>query len=100
MKKPLLGLTLAAVLAAPSAFALQLDGNISATATVTNKANALAPATKRIVLMNVKLTPAEKKLLTTLQPSTNKQTSTTLPGKVDLGMNNVPVLDQGQHGAC
>lgn len=58
---------------------------------------------KQIMLMNIKLTEKQKRDLLTFK-STNNITPmvqpTTLPAKKELGMNNVPVLDQGSHGAC
>jgi hypothetical protein len=65
-----------------------------------------AGSKKTVTVMNILLTPHEKTMLMNAQPK--NQTSTKmataagfhLPSSVNLKMNDVPVLDQGQHGAC
>jgi len=68
-----------------------------------NMAIAQEQQTKPVYLMNIKLTPAQKNKFIQFDP-TNKITlnaaSGSEPKRVQLGMNNVPVLDQGQHGTC
>lgn len=63
-----------------------------------------APATKQVVLMNIKLTPKQKHDLLHYKESSHEPqlmgSTSSLPAKKDLGMNNVPVLDQGSHGSC
>jgi len=67
------------------------------------------PATKTIILMNLKLNTQEKQAINSFNPetSTNNQKSVivstpqaSLPSSIDQGMNGVPVLDQGLHGSC
>jgi hypothetical protein len=86
--------------------AIQLDGTTTATLT-TNKthlvAGQLQATERRVVLMKIKLTPKEKKILLNYDPKKFRNLSSPrsdLPSKADLGMNGVPVLDQGEHGSC
>ncbi|MFT4058216.1 MAG: C1 family peptidase [Legionella sp.] len=66
---------------------------------------------KVIQLLKVKLSDEEKAHLANqahnmakhenqFVPNTNKLLHSELPKSVKLGMNNVPVLDQGRHGTC
>lgn len=58
---------------------------------------------KKIQLMHVKLSMEKKNSLKTmLKPNQLKayQSTTNNPSKIELGMNKVPVLDQGIHGTC
>src|SRR5438552_2519644 len=59
-------------------------------------------ATKPVYLMNLKLTPAQRQQFTQFETLSTPlvQGSNGLPTKADVGMNNTPVLDQGQHGSC
>ena len=66
--------------------------------------------TGEVVLMNVPLTSEARRLFATFQsysvPAMAMATAfdatseSALPKRVSLGMNDVPVLDQGPHGAC
>ena len=67
--------------------------------------NALAqPQHIDVFLMSVNLSAEQKKKLTTFHAPANTATGMTatsnLPARVELGMNNVPVLNQGMHGSC
>lgn len=84
---------------------------VTATAVVTStpkgfiaKSSSSQPRTKTVYLMKVNLTPQQKQtLLNDDTPHTNLMMSAStnkLPPKIDLGMNGVPVLEQGKHGAC
>lgn len=94
------------ILLAANANAIQLDG----TTTVTLATNKTALATgqsqaakKQVVLMKIKLTPKEKKMLLSYDPKRFRSLQSArsdLPSKADVGMNGVPVLDQGLHGSC
>jgi C1A family cysteine protease len=92
---------------------VKISGTIPATVqlnqTVTNHSHTLtaAPVLKKISLERIELSEEAKNYLasqadkstdTTL--STAAAAFTALPPKVSLGMNNVPVLDQGVHGTC
>lgn len=113
MNKPaLLTMTLAA--AAVFTGSAQANGHgfnkpFEAKAVITKSAPGLAAGTrtKTVTLMNLNLTPAQKKSLMTFPTSTTSSRSGEgltrggrLPSHVDLGMNGTPVLDQGRHGSC
>jgi hypothetical protein len=57
-----------------------------------------------VFVMNMKLSPHQKAMLRTFNlkrtASATLETPYKLPSRVELGMNDVPVLDQGEHGAC
>lgn len=77
----------------------------TAYATITSATlSAKEGARKPVVLMNIKLSKKEQQSITeTVHSSTLSAPSASdakLPAQVNLGMNHVPVLDQGQHGAC
>lgn len=59
---------------------------------------------KLVTLMNIPLTRAQKQLLTQYPPLAQSILSTKsdnkLPLRGSVGMNEVPVLDQGIHGSC
>lgn len=69
--------------------------------------SAAAPKqTLTVMLMNIPFTAEQKHTLQTAK-STSQHAAFSmtdapgnLPEKVELGMNNVPVLDQGRHGSC
>lgn len=91
-------------LAAPNA---KLDGTIDATIKPHSQSKGmLAGAPKHIKLMKIKLSDKAKHLLADRARSSNAHGFNAynkdgdLPAKVDLGMNNTPVLDQGMHGSC
>jgi hypothetical protein len=58
------------------------------------------PREKEVYLTSVKLSNEEKQKLLSYQDISSENVSMNLPSHVDLGMNNVPVLDQGRHGTC
>lgn len=58
---------------------------------------------KQVKLMQVNLTPKEQTLLMSYKPKQSGlygASNPIYPPAIDLGMNNVPVLDQGKHGSC
>ena len=58
---------------------------------------------KPIVYEKIVLSSAAKQWLATHSTESAKLSATqtsTLPAQISLGMNNVPVLDQGRHGTC
>lgn len=73
-----------------------------------NDTNIRAPRTKSITVLNVQLsTHAKQTIEHNVQLTNDAQTIDTYdsmqasrPVKVQLGMGNVPVLDQGPHGSC
>lgn len=52
------------------------------------------------VALSSKIEQAIKNKLTAVASTPYATTDTTLPSQVQLGMNNVPVMDQGQNGTC
>ncbi len=62
--------------------------------------NLAQTTTKDIILMNVKLTPSETKLFSSYRSNNESSITMNLPSKIEVGMNGVPVLDQGMHGSC
>lgn len=90
----------------------QFRAPIKASAIITKGSQSLsvnsAPQTSDVYLMNVPLTRDQKRSLQKFKMKTNNLSATSaeptpptaLPSKVELGMNNVPVLDQGMHGTC
>lgn len=61
----------------------------------------LANGGKQIMLERFILSPSAKaNLIERLQAPVQNATRSDLPSKTNLGMNNVPVLDQGAHGTC
>jgi hypothetical protein len=69
-------------------------------------ARSAGEARQNVYLMPVHLTAKQKQRLqhdvATKDTSTmaTRAADSSLPAKVDMGMNNVPVLNQGQHGSC
>lgn len=104
IKKSVLGLALL-LPAIASAQPITLEsGTISASAIISASKNGQAQTTKPVTLMKVTLSPEQ--LQKFVMSDVNAVTmvdglqKSSLPASVDLGMNNVPVLDQGQHGTC
>lgn len=63
------------------------------------------PATQQIKLLKIQLSDSaiqnlNKRTLATINKSNTTIQRSNLPRKVELGMNNVPVLDQGSFGSC
>jgi len=88
---------------------IKIVGTIEHTATAPQgKSLTFVPTTKKITLLKIELSDAGKKVLqkraaTVITKNTKTLAATnnvTAPSKVSLGMNNVPVLDQGSHGSC
>ena len=104
IKKLMLGTAIAIALCAMNAQALELGKPIKTTITVNKPGTQGMVTTKKdIFLMNIKLTPKQQQMLMNYSPKKAKasfKTDSTLPSSVQLGMNNVPVLDQGWHGTC
>lgn len=79
-----------------------MNGTVSAHILKTKPTATLSiPSTKEVVLMKVELSPSQQQtLLANLSAPSSPAENTGLPTKFDMGMNNVPVLDQGMHGSC
>lgn len=85
---------------------IKIDGTIDQTIT-TQKSRSLnsTPVTQHIKLLKVELSPSARAVLSKRAAATIKRpnfliASNNLPRKTFLGMNNVPVLNQGAHGTC
>jgi hypothetical protein len=93
-----------APLRAPAVITKQANTNSSTS--LVNGLRAAPLQTADVYLMNISLTNAQKlkfatfKTTDNLLASENTESKKGLPSKIDLGMNNVPVLDQGMHGTC
>jgi len=86
-----------------NAYAIEFGKPITTSITITKPGlqGASIPAKKQITLMNIKLNTNEKQALMNYKPQLKDESADTLlPTSTQLGMNGVPVLDQGQHGSC
>lgn len=91
---------------------VHINGTISqtikvpATATNTHSRMAVSEQAKEIKLLKVELSDHAKKNLAARTKNfsnhltVNSSSKTKFPSRIELGMNDVPVLDQGQHGTC
>lgn len=99
MKKTLLALALATISSA--AFAYEFTGTQEITLPVTQANKMRAGQMQDVTILKVKLSEKEKQALAYRQPSHSHQlTAANLPRAIQLGMNGVPVLNQGRHGSC
>lgn len=91
-----------AAIMATHAHAFEFGKPIVTSVAVTKSGHQLngAPGRKQITLMSFKLNPKEQQMLYNYTPKKTNLRSTLFPSTIDLGMNNVPVLDQGMHGSC
>ena len=96
-------IVLTAALFATSAQAFEFTSPVTIQATVT-KNGAASNAKKDVKLMRIKLSSKEQMALMNYTPKKthllNASSSAGLPSSINLGMNDVPVLDQGMHGSC
>lgn len=83
---------------------LKFDKPFTTTVSVTKASKTLAVgAKKQVTLMAIHLNDKQKKALLTFEPQSlkqNKPADSNIPDHVYLGMGEVPVLDQGNHGTC
>jgi len=104
LKKYITRLMLSVVIIIGNAQASEITGAVIANALVTNQGatrDVVVNNIKNVYLMQVDLTEKEKKAIINFKPSVTQHTlkqQTSLPPLADLGMNGVPVLDQGHHG--
>ena len=85
--------------------AVEIIGSIKLPITSSNQAVGDQSTTKSIALLNIKLSKkgiqAIKNHVERAREYTPLRSSeSTLPDQLQLGMNNVPVMDQGSHGTC
>lgn len=103
MKKSLLALSLAAsAFYATSALGYQFTDTIQTPANVTaNKLLRAGVTQQDVTVLRVQLSDKEKQALSWRTPSAKHSVhGSKLPPAIQLGMNNVPVLNQGRHGSC
>jgi C1A family cysteine protease len=85
---------------------LEFIGTTPQAISVTNNTSlSVSSQTKVIYLQQIRLSPEAQTILRERltnfnYANTNYLAVAPLPKKVDLGMNNTPVLDQGAHGSC
>src|SRR5437879_1335677 len=95
---------LTAAIMSTNSQAFEFGKPITTLAVVTKPGQTLArtPAKKEVVLMNIRLTAKEQQAIFNYKPKISHKTSSdfNLPPAINLGMNGVPVLDQGKHGSC
>jgi len=104
----LIRLVILTLVISSNAFAqdIEIIGNIKQIIAPPHARLARSPAAvKEITLMKVKLSDKARQVVINRADKTAKQNqalflNTNQPGRVQLGMNNVPVLDQGNHGTC
>lgn len=104
----LLGLSLTTLSFVSYAESIKVTGTVTASAVVTqpqsNKLNA-KPEIKEVYLMKVDLNDEQRNVIENYQaiksfaPSQG-DVDASLPTSAFVGMNDVPVLDQGRHGTC
>lgn len=113
VKKALLSLFILSSVVAP-VYANTNDAPVIGKVVITNRIatrNSIdnAPATKDVYLMPVKLTKRQREVLAKDIARPERKTfarevvgdaSSSLPSSVDVSMNGVPVMNQGQHGSC
>lgn len=113
MHKNLVSTVLFSLIVSHSAFAKDLtivgESEHVIALTHANKSLNSASKTKPVTLFQIKLSDhakniLHKRVINSLERNANKVTAQTtplnLPKNLQLGMNKVPVLDQGQHGTC
>ena len=85
--------------------AVEIIGSIKLPIISTNQGLSDQSTTKSIALLNIKLSKKAKQIIHNRVEQVRKDSpqllfAPTLPKQVQLGMNNVPVMDQGSHGTC
>jgi hypothetical protein len=105
MNKKLLAIALAATgLCAAPVFAYELTQTIQTPVDITNPSKMLKGESQATVtIVKVKLSEAEKNAIARRQPRASNlrfSASIATPPAIQLGMNDVPVLNQGRHGSC
>lgn len=102
MKKFFIRTALLSLVVSSKLFALELGKPVIASVPITKPELAAAgKLTKQISLLNFQFTAKEKEFLFSYIPKKlPRSTSSDLPEAMDVGMNGVPVLDQGEHGTC
>jgi C1A family cysteine protease len=102
MPKRIFSAVIATIVLANSAYAIQFEKPITASLEINpaNNVTAYNSYPKTIKLMNVKLNTSSLLNHQTLISLAVNKAETKLASSINLGMNGVPVLDQGEHGTC
>lgn len=113
LKKSMLGLSLMTAVIAADAQAFNFKGIVETKTPITSPITALnngvndaesKPASrfKTVYLMKANLSDKELRAFSAFNPRLGQTQTTTqgLPSNANVGMGNVPVLDQGSHGSC
>lgn len=90
---------LSAALLSANAFAIDMGKPVKTQVLVT-KPGTTGTQKKDVMVMKVNLTPKQQRALFSFQPKKTLGKTSKLPPKAFVGMNDVPVLDQGRHGSC
>ena len=102
-KKSLLAASMMGAIIGGKAFAFEFVQPVQTPVIVTKSQPGLAAgkSTKQVTIMRVTLSDTEKQALAHRASFKGTSlTTSTLPASIQLGMNGVPVLDQGRHGSC
>lgn len=105
MKKTILAASLAATaMIASPVFAYEFGKPVELPVNVTNSGKTLTgKSTKQVTVLKVNLSRKEIQAFqyrNPAKPKLRRAASTRLPATIQLGMNGVPVLNQGRHGSC
>lgn len=105
MKKRILAAAFAATaMLAGSVYAYQFTETLETPVKVNQSGKSLSGVTeKNVTILKVKLTEKEKQALAMRTPrksTSHSLTGSKMPAAIQLGMNGVPVLNQGRHGSC
>lgn len=94
---------LSTIIFSSSTQADELKNGIKSSVIITKRDNTL-PSRKEVYLMDFRLTPQQMRTILNYQPlkinKSHSENTISLPTKVYIGMNGVPVLDQGRYGTC
>lgn len=107
-KNFLISILIIATIFVGRAQATEVDNAIRSSVVITKHdatlRNSLSSERKEVYLIDPKLTPQQKRMILNYQlthvSKTNYPNNISLPNKVYVGMNGVPVLDQGKYGTC
>lgn len=94
-----------------NSYAFEFDKPIAVPLKTTPNTHAFAPTQQTVYIMSLRLSPKEKSSLVHFAKTSNVSNKVMtygafndkrlrLPLNVNLGMNGVPVLNQGRHGTC
>lgn len=104
MTKHLIACAIASTVCSASVHAYEFAKPIHTPVNINDHGQSLAGgSTKEVTVLKLKLSKRERQAMTyrKVLPQSRYQTlHSKLPSAIQLGMNNVPVLNQGRHGSC